>query len=468
MSPNTIDVTPNNRVDAFFESCVCDDPAYEDDPHPRRLPDIGPDESWDDYQARTKAEFDAIVADLFPDFDADDIALMFAGSEVYVADPLAAPATPYVYPHERAWQPEPEPVTGAGQTGKPKLWRAADLKPAAQLKFLAKNRIPFGAATILCGDEGIGKSLLWVLIVAAVTTGSALPEFGIPERDPADVVLILTEDAWQHDVLPRLTVAGAELSRVLVICTEDDGTGAPTFPDDMALITDSGIRPALVVVDAWLDTVPGRLSVKDPQQSREALHPWKEAAGKTGAAVLLLTHTNRLDTANMRDRYGASAALRQKARSTLFAMAEPDAPGVLLVGPDKANNSRGGIHASRFRIEPVQHFDPTLDHDGTVPLLVFVADTGQTIKAHLAEALSAERDSKRQRPGAEMFLRVFLADGRKPYGDVIAAGKVQGFSEKQLRTARERCARTQLAYLADGSAAWFWELSVNAQAGPEA
>lgn len=95
MSPNAIDVTPNNRVDAFFESCVCDDLAYEDDPHPRRMPDIGPDESWDDYQARTKAEFDAIVADLFPDFDPDDIALMYAGNEVYVADPLAAPCTPY-------------------------------------------------------------------------------------------------------------------------------------------------------------------------------------------------------------------------------------------------------------------------------------------------------------------------------------------------------------------------------------
>ena len=94
MSPNAIDVTPN-RIDAFLESCVCDKLAYEDDPHPRRLPDIGPDESWDAYRARTKAEFDAIVADLFADFDADDIALMYAGNEVYVADPLAAPCTRY-------------------------------------------------------------------------------------------------------------------------------------------------------------------------------------------------------------------------------------------------------------------------------------------------------------------------------------------------------------------------------------
>ncbi len=284
--------------------------------------------------------------------------------------------------------------------GRPQLWKAQDLQPIRQSTFLAKHRIPYGAATILCGDEGIGKSLLWVLVVAAVTTGRALPAFGIPEREPADVILILTEDSWAEDVLPRLTVAKANLDRVHVICTEDDGTGSPTFPDDMHLITDAGVKPALVVVDAWLDTVPGNFVVRDSQQSRAALHPWKEAAGKTGAAVLLLTHTNRLATSNMRDKYGSTASLRQKARMTLFALADPE-DGTLVVGPDKANNSPGGTHASRFRILGEQYFAPTLDHDGTVPSLQFLGSTGQSIKAHLAEIAQADRERKRPHTEAE-------------------------------------------------------------------
>ena len=66
----------------------------------------------------------------------------------------------------------------------PRLWRATDLKPAAQPRHLAKGRLIRAAINLLVGDEGIGKSLLWVWIVAAITTGRALPEFGIPARRP--------------------------------------------------------------------------------------------------------------------------------------------------------------------------------------------------------------------------------------------------------------------------------------------
>ena len=65
----------------------------------------------------------------------------------------------------------------------PKLWRAADLSPSAQPNWLARYRLQRSAVNLLIGDEGIGKSLLWVWIAAAVTTGKALPEWGIPARD---------------------------------------------------------------------------------------------------------------------------------------------------------------------------------------------------------------------------------------------------------------------------------------------
>ena len=68
---------------------------------------------------------------------------------------------------------------------------------------------------------------------------------------------------------PRLEVAGADLAMMWVICIEDDGSGAPTFPRDLHLIADAKPAPALVIVDAWLDTVPAVLSVRDPQQARQ-------------------------------------------------------------------------------------------------------------------------------------------------------------------------------------------------------
>jgi RecA-family ATPase len=257
--------------------------------------------------------------------------------------------------------------------GAPKLWRAKDLQPAAPVRWLAKNRLARDAVNLLVGDEGIGKSLWWVYVVAAVTCGKPLPELGIPARDPAHVFVVFTEDDWKTTVLPRLKVAGADLDMITVICEDDDGSGSPVFPRDMHLIEGADPAPALVVVDAWLDTVPAKLSVKDPQQARQALHPWREMATRVGAAVLLLCHTNRVASGNTRDKYGATSELRNKARLSLFALKDDE--GHLVIGTDKRNIARE-TRAARFETKSIEYFAPSEDSDGTVPLLVYVGGVG--------------------------------------------------------------------------------------------
>ena len=322
--------------------------------------------------------------------------------------------------------------------GAPRLWRATDLKPAAQARWLAKGRLPLASISLLVGDEGIGKSLLWVWIVAAVTTGKPLPEFGIPEGDPQHVILVCTEDDWSTTVRPRLEVAGADLTRIQVICTEDDGSGAPTFPRDLHLIANAEPHPALVVVDAWLDTVPPGLSVRDPQQARQALHPWRELATVTDAAVLLLCHTNRVASANARDRYGATGELRKKARMTLYAQADDD--GRLVVGPEKMNTA-APIAASTFTIASIQHFPPTEDSDGTVPLLTYAGESERTAREHIADAYDTDHGSDTQdRDDAERWLRDYLTQEgpRARSADAKREAAKAGISDKVLRRARNR------------------------------
>ena len=201
--------------------------------------------------------------------------------------------------------------------GRPKLWQAADLKPAAQPRWLAKHRIPRAAASLIIGEEGIGKSLLWVWLIAAVTTGAELPGFGIPARDPGRVLIAaVTEDDWSTFVRPRLEVAGADLSMIDVICTDADGSGAPVFPRDMPLIREPTPNPTSSSWTPGSTPCPPALNVRDPQQARLALHPWKDLATVTDAAMTLVCHTNRIATPNARDRYGATVALRKKARMT--------------------------------------------------------------------------------------------------------------------------------------------------------
>lgn len=352
----------------------------------------------------------------------------------------------------RDWYAEEDP-----QAGLPRVWRARDLLPSAPPRWLAKGRLPLASISLLVGDEGIGKSLLWVHIAAAVTTGKPLPEFGIPARDPGRVLVVHTEDEWSFTIRPRLEVAGADVDNMVdVLCTERDGSGAPVFPRDMHLIADADPAPALIVVDAWLDTVSPGLSVKDPQQARQALHPWREIASATDAAVLLLSHTNRVSSTNARDRYGATAELRKKARMTLFAQADEE--GRLVVGPEKMNTA-APIAASAFAITAVQYFPPTDDNEGTVPKLVYVGESDMTAREHLAAA-AQEADEPGGSP-AKAFVYDFLLGqgGEHPAGDVLKAGRAAGFSDQEIKDARRRHRKPRIlsrkASFGDG---WVWAI----------
>lgn len=341
---------------------------------------------------------------------------------------------------------------------RPRLWRATALAPAQQTSWLARGRIPYSAVTILVGDEGIGKSLFWVWIVAAITTGRGLAEYGIPARTPGKVVLVLTEDEWAFTVRPRLDVAGADLSNVLVIATESDGSGSPMFPRDMHLVRQA--EAELVIVDAFLDTVDGRLSMKDPQQARQALHPWKEAATVTGSSVLLLTHTNRVDSKSARDRYGITGELRKKARMTLYA--QQDEEGQLTIGPEKSNIT-GQHPAATFTIEGVQHFKPTEDDDGTVARLHYLGDSNLTAREHLeANHAAAHGEDEEDRNAAQEFVLNYIdnqPDGEAKAGDVIKAGRAAGFSENDIKNARKRSKRPKIKSTTSGIGnGWVWRV----------
>lgn len=252
----------------------------------------------------------------------------------------------------------------------------------------------------------------------------------------ARVILIITEDAWTFDVLPRLEVAGADISMIQVICTDKDGSGSPLFPRDLHLIGNAKPAPALVVVDAWLDTVPTTYRVRDPQDARAALHPWKEVASATGAAVLLLCHTNRLATGDTRNKYGTTYALRQKVRTALYAI--QDDGGNLVLGPDKANGVVTET-ASVLTIKSIQKFDPTDDHDGTVPLLTYVRESDRTIKEHVLGAHEAEHgDDPQDRVDAETWLRDYLQiEGPQAQSaDAKREAKKAGIAERTLQRAR--------------------------------
>jgi hypothetical protein len=316
-----------------------------------------------------------------------------------------------------------------------RLRRASDMAESKPVAWrLAHGYLAAGKVNFLVGAEGIGKSLWTIQAIASITTGKSWGPFTITS-EPADGILIATEDGWEDTIRPRLEVASADLDRVHVLCAGDDGTGTPTFPDDMSALRGIGITPSLLVVDAWIDTVRGGLQVKDPQKARQAVAPWKKYAAETGAAVLLVAYTNRLESQDIRNTYGLSGALRQVARSTIYALEDPDTKA-LLVGPDKSNLGANGV-AHRFIKTPVPHFTPTEDSDGTVALLESIGDDSKSIQAMLAEQVEAARPP-RKTAAIDLWLRGTLSDGPVSSVELEVMADVEGYSEHQLRGARER------------------------------
>lgn len=331
-----------------------------------------------------------------------------------------------------------------------RLRRTSELPPAKHPQWLGIGWIPKCEITVLVGPEGIGKSLLWVRVAAAVTTGRPLPEMRIPKREPNTVVVIVSEDG-RGEVEERLKLAGANLDLILWFGPEEDGTGAPTFARHqggapMQTLADGirelGAPPSLLVVDAWLDTVDGGLQVKDGQQARAALAPWKRFATKFGTAVMLLTHTNRIQGATTRDRMGATAVLRQKARMTLFADRPEGDHENIYVGPDKANNT-GISNAVRYGKDVVQVRPVTDEDQGTSARLVYPSDVGQTIHAEIASWEEQQRQANRPPSKAEAagdeIKRLLVSRGADviPVADLDRHLKASGFGDTAIRNGKK-------------------------------
>lgn len=318
----------------------------------------------------------------------------------------------------------------------PRVWRANDLAKARPVDWLAYGHIPRSGTSLLVGEEGIGKSMLWVWLFAALTTGKGLEEWGIAAGAPQHCLAVVTEDDWTSTVRPRLEAAGADLDYISVICEEKDGSGAPIFPRDLEIVEQVEHRPALIVVDAWLDTLPPDIDVKNPQGARRALRGWREIAVKFNAATLLVTHTNRSSTGSARDKYGATSELRKAARSTLYAQVDPEDDKVMICGPEKSNLARVGS-ASRFTIDSVEMFTPTEFDDGTVPRLRFLGKHTMTARELVADVHERQTGRPAEAQDAVVeWLEAFLDDrGLVPSQEVKAAAKLQGYSERTVQRA---------------------------------
>jgi hypothetical protein len=218
------------------------------------------------------------------------------------------------------------------QLGDLVLTTMSDVAPE-KVRWLWMGRIPLGKLTVLEGDPKGGKSTMALDLMARVSTAGVMPDATSSDLDgPAYCVLMTAEDGLADTVRPRLDLAGADASRVVVweavVSRKEDTTELrmPSLPVDVvhleALVAEYGAK--LVVVDVLAAYLGERVDTHHDNDVRRALAPLAKMAERTGAAVVVLRHLNKSGGGKAMYRGGGSIGISGQARSVLLAGLDPN------------------------------------------------------------------------------------------------------------------------------------------------
>lgn len=307
-----------------------------------------------------------------------------------------------------------------------------------EVRWLWQGRIPLGNITVLDGDPGLGKSVFTTDLAARVTVGRRFPD-GAPcgvEKDGAGVVMLNAEDSFSNTVGPRFDAAGGDSGRAVWLSevtdeAEPEHVRPVSLPEDIALLEGAIGRVAarLVIVDPLMAFLSGHTNAHKDQDIRHVLARLKSLAERTGAAVLLVRHLNKMPGGNPLYRGGGSIGIIGAARSGLIVAQDPDDP----------DGKRRVLASSKQNLAEPK------------PSLVFgvassAANGAARVEWHGGSSLDAaelmraplEEEEKSALEEALEFLKDELSDGPIAAKQVKLNAKGEGVSERTLNRAKAR------------------------------
>lgn len=340
-------------------------------------------------------------------------------------------------PQEEVMLPQDTPPSDdvALSSGSLQLTRASGI-PLVPVDWLWQDMIPKGHLTLLAGREGVGKSTVAYTVAAYVTRGG-LP--GSQEDQPADVIIVASEDSWGSTIAPRLVAAGANMDMVYRL--ELKGVGAygvdlPKHVPDLQKLLEK--HPgALVILDPLISRLSGKLNTHKDAEVRQGLEPLVRCLDETGATAIGLIHVSKSTTTDPLTAVMASKAFVGVARSVLFVAVDPDEPAVRFMQLVKSNLGSTSIPTMTFSIS-----GQTLTGEGHRPVEVgklhWGPDSDRTVRDILrSESGSASGPTHVDK--ARSWLASCMADhgGQHESAAIKAAAAAAGINTAALQRARQ-------------------------------
>ena len=298
-----------------------------------------------------------------------------------------------------------------------------------KVEWLWPGRIPFGKLVVLDGDPGLGKSTLTLDLAARLSTGTPFPDGS--KCEPGGVVVLSAEDGLSDTIRPRLDAAGADLSRIVALTAEVDEANVERFPtlsgSLLALeeaVTNVGAR--LVLIDPLMAYLGATTNSHKDQDVRGLLAPLSKLAERTGAAIVMVRHLNKVAIGQPLHRGGGSIGIIGAARAGLLVAKDPDDEHRRVLAVFKSNLCAAPPHLA-FRLQP--------QPNGVARIAWDDAPVRHSVESLLAATLESEED-RSARGEAVAFLEEVLKDGPRPSKEVESLAKGRGISTGTLGRAK--------------------------------
>lgn len=329
-------------------------------------------------------------------------------------------------------------AAAAGPSRRLHLTKASTINVRAVLWFWLE-RLALGTLALIGGREGIGKSILAYSLAADCTRGRLA---GVYFGTPRAVIIVATEDSWEHTIVPRLMAAGADLTKVYRadVLTAGLGEASLSLPRDLPELEAAvgEVGAALIILDPMLSRLDAALDTHKDAEVRQALEPLVSLADRTRTTVLGLIHVNKSASTDALTTLMGSRAFAAVARSVLFVMTDPDNDEARLMGQAKNNLGRGDLPTLSFRIigEKVAE---TADGPVWTGKLEWTGHSDRTLREALDVAAEASGD-KTATSEAQDWLQDYLQseNGQADAAVIKRKGTSAGHSTSSLHRARQK------------------------------
>jgi hypothetical protein len=353
--------------------------------------------------------------------------------------------------------------SASAQQGAAVLVRASDIVMRSK-DWLWEGHLLRGAQEISTGVPGLGKSQVQCSLVACVTTKKLWPDGSPGMKEPASVIMITAEDCLDQEVVPRLIAAGADLNKVQFLkCIKTDDKARQfllsedleTLKQCLAEIKDVG----LITIDPITAFMGGKVDAHKVTEVRSQLGPLKDFAEENNISVSTITHPPKSSSQRAIDQFIGSQAFIAACRIGHLMVGEMDEDGIptgrVLFTHAKHNASEKKLTLAFKQNVMTVGQDPHTHKPIIAPYVIW-DEHSVPITADGAMAAASGREDTDQKKVKDFLRGILASSDPVPYKNIEDEAEQQGFTTKQLKTAKKKLGIISHKDGMDGP--WTWQL----------